>query len=355
MLLRVMVGFHFYSEGIAKLRTDGQWTSKFFLRGAKGPLAPMFHEMLEDENGQLRLCIDLHDNEDGTTQWQVDTELTEALWFDFLDIATSHYDFNGQDLIKQIQSKQSEIDRQIESAKKGTETNVNLGELKMLRRDHEASIRDIREQSERAKLVYQEHVEELKYWLDVNGVEILAHFNSLDRVDGFERDGNNRKQIAVYVEAIRDQVDSIESDRLGKLNGWYAEVESIWDSYENEINNLAVGPQLEEGRLAIHRPHDQPTSSLKLIDQFIPWFDTIVGILLILGLFTRFASLSAALFLGSVILSQPFWIPDAKPTYYESVELFALLVLFATCAGRYAGLDFFFSQRSQETAAEVNE
>ena len=57
MLLRVMVGFHFYSEGVSKLKTNGDWTAAPFLRAAKGPLAPMFQTILDDEDGRWRLCV----------------------------------------------------------------------------------------------------------------------------------------------------------------------------------------------------------------------------------------------------------------------------------------------------------
>jgi len=63
--------------------------------------------------------------------------------------------------------------------------------------------------------------------------------------------------------------------------------------------------------------------------------------LLILGLFTRPAAIAAAGFLLSVILMQPPWVDGAVPTYYQAVEMFALLVLAVVGAGRYAGLDFF--------------
>ena len=95
------------------------------------------------------------------------------------------------------------------------------------------------------------------------------------------------------------------------------------------------------------RHFDQDNSFVKVVDQVIPWFDTIVGVLLIIGLFTRFASLAAALFLVSVIMTQPPWIPGTQPTYFYFIELFALLVIFATCAGRLGGLDYFFSPTTQ--------
>ena len=98
---------------------------------------------------------------------------------------------------------------------------------------------------------------------------------------------------------------------------------------------------------------DQETSMLNIVDLFIPWFDTIVGALLILGLFTRLASLAGAAFLASVIASQPPWIQGVDPNYYVLIELFAMLVIFATCAGRMGGLDFFFSnQNTPETQTE---
>ena len=46
VVLRVVVGFHFYTEGTTKLR-DGNFTSEYFLKSAKGPLAPMFHALLD--------------------------------------------------------------------------------------------------------------------------------------------------------------------------------------------------------------------------------------------------------------------------------------------------------------------
>jgi uncharacterized membrane protein YphA (DoxX/SURF4 family) len=66
-----------------------------------------------------------------------------------------------------------------------------------------------------------------------------------------------------------------------------------------------------------------------------------VGICLLLGLFTRTASIVGALFLVSVIATQPPWLPTAEPTINQTVELAGLLVLAGTGAGRWLGLDFF--------------
>jgi uncharacterized membrane protein YphA (DoxX/SURF4 family) len=81
--------------------------------------------------------------------------------------------------------------------------------------------------------------------------------------------------------------------------------------------------------------------SMRLINTMVKWTVILVGIFLMLGLFTRFWSIVGVGFLCSVISSQwPGWY-GAEPTYYQVVELCGLLVLAATNAGRFAGLDFF--------------
>jgi len=52
--LRVLVGWHFFMEGAAKVR-EGKFTSVGFLSAAKGPLADKFHELLPDYDGKIRL------------------------------------------------------------------------------------------------------------------------------------------------------------------------------------------------------------------------------------------------------------------------------------------------------------
>jgi uncharacterized membrane protein YphA (DoxX/SURF4 family) len=66
-----------------------------------------------------------------------------------------------------------------------------------------------------------------------------------------------------------------------------------------------------------------------------------VGSCLLLGFFTRLASLAGALFLSAVIASQPPWVPGAESTIYQTVEFAGLLVLAGTGAGRWLGLDYF--------------
>ena len=345
MLLRIVVGYHFFVEGSSKLQ-DKYWTAEYFLKGAKGPAAPLFHQMVDDEKGNIRLCVDEQKTEAGETKYFINTDLADLLWKNFLDITTQHYGFNDPDEIKALQAKREELAKTIQAARESGDKSVDTNELGRKRREDEATIKAMRNQVQRADELRKAHFKELQQWLEANETELLAHYVTEDRLTGFERDGVNRSQVALNVDSIRYQVDTVRADRAKQLAGWNAEVGTIWDSFESSINDLAVGKQLEKDPVELHRPFDQPNSKLKIINKVIPWFDTIVGALLILGLFSRLASAAGGLFLLSVIISQPPWIPGTQDTFYQAIEMFAMFVIFATCAGRYGGLDFFFSQPS---------
>ena len=109
--------------------------------------------------------------------------------------------------------------------------------------------------------------------------------------------------------------------------------------YADELNAIATEEQKSEGQLAIGKPARRLLDT-ETINVIIPYFDTIVGVLLILGLFTRLAALAGAGFLFSIVLTQWPGAPGALPVYYQAIEMLALLVLAATAAGRFAGLDF---------------
>ena len=355
MLLRITVGFHFYKEGTSKLQS-GTFSSKGFLSTAKGPLAPYFKRMLDDPDGMKKLCIKETVNPDGTRSYSIDPELTLLIWDQgFADEASEYYDFGSETLESEIASRRDNLAEKIRQARADKDVSVNTAQLEAQRAADEASILRIREQPARLEEILEDHKEQLVNWLSENEVELISHFSTANRLDGFQRDGENRDQAAIYVDSLRWQVDSIRNDRQKKLSGWTAEVTEIWDSLESQVNALAVDKQAEQPILLMHRHFDQEDSFSKWIDRIIPWFDTIVGVLLIIGLFTRFASMAAALFLVSVILTQPPWVPGTTPTYFYFIELLALLVIFATCAGRLGGLDYFFSMPSKPNQLELEE
>ncbi len=343
-MLRLMIGYHFFKEGTNKLRS-GDFTAEYFLRDAKGPLAPRFQSLLRDDDGRERLCIEETTSSDGQPQFSFNTDLTFALWDDFIDRADQYYRFGDESLQAQISQQRDNLVEQIKQARASKDASINTAMLEQQRREGEDNILALRSQLESAEKIFAAHKTQLKQWLDANRAEIFTHYATADRLDGFARDGENREEVATFVESLRSQVDEIRSDRKQQLAGWTGEIDAIWDSFEAEINNLAVDKQAEKEPLRLHRPFDQEFSNLKMINRIIPWFDTMVGVLLIIGLFTRLASLAGAGFLATVIATQPPWIPGTTPTYYQAIEMVALLVIFATCAGRMGGLDYFFTRR----------
>ena len=344
LALRVTVGYHFFKEGTNKLKYG--FDASGFLSSAKGPFADQFKSMVDDHDGKKRLGVTVDESETGIGSINISSEQTVALWTDFRDKAAGVYRFGDPELIANLQKQRAEMADAIKAARSAGKSDEALA-IERKRKQAELKILKIRSQLPRAEEILDDATNELQQWLSNNKAEIVAHYGTEDRESGFDRDGENKSDVALYVDSLRYQVDTITSDRKKKLYGWNNSVADIWDAYEGQINALATEDQKQAAGSAApviaSRQFDQPYSQLKIINQVIPWFDTIVGVLLILGLFTRVASGAAALFLVSVILTQPPWIPGTAPTYFYAIELAALLVLFATCAGRIAGLDFFLA------------
>lgn len=357
LVLRVTVGYHFFKEGTNKLKYG--FDASGFLSSAKGPLADQFKTMVDDHDGKKRLGVTIDQDSSGIASVNLDPELTLALWRDFRDKAIGVYRFGDQDLVEQLQTQRTQMAEQIKSARAEGDAE-RARALEQERKLAEQKIIKIRSQLPRSEEILADASDGFKQFLAQNEVEIVAHYGTQSREQGFDRDGANKADAALYVDSLRYQVDTITSDRKKKSYGWYARIENMWDAYEGQINSLATEDQIKKAGsaapVAAARQFDQPWSPLKIINRVIPWFDTIIGVLLILGLFTRVASGAAAAFLVSVILTQPPWIPGTAPTYFYAIELAALLVLFATCAGRIGGLDFFFAafkKKSDESSATV--
>ena len=354
MALRIAVGYHFFKEGTNKLKNG--FNAYGFLTGAKGPLAPAFKGMVDATNGMSKLCISKSE-EDGKTTFKIDTDTTIKDWEDYADDANEYYGFGSPDLQKQLSQDRKTIADEIETARDENDTSVNTAELEGKRSDLEANINQVRLQPTRLKETLDNHIQDLKYWANINRVDLIAYFSTKDRLTGFSSDGQQAKEIGLEVDSLRDQISTIQSDRNKKFALWSSEISAMWDSLETKVDTLAVPLQRPEEPLELQRPFDKKFDSLNIINMVIPWFDTIVGVCLILGLFTRSASLAGGLFLLSVCLTQPFWIPGTDPTYLYWIEMSACFVIFGTLAGRMAGLDYiihgFFSGQKPPPQTET--
>lgn len=191
------------------------------------------------------------------------------------------------------------------------------------------------DQQKEADAVLANHIAQLNWFFDVNGPDIEEYLLGLER-----RQRNSEDDARMNVASLQAQSEKVESELAKKRGPWLGTIDRMWRSLESEMNALASNQQSKRGLFALARPGRRFMDS-ETINVIIPYFDLIVGICLILGLFTRVASLGGACFLVSVIATQWPGAPGALPVYYQTIELLALLVLAAMGAGRFGGLDFF--------------
>ena len=153
----------------------------------------------------------------GKPVYDIDPMLTISIWNDYIDKASAYYGASAvPELIESLE------ERKVEMAADDDE------QASLLTID--AEIQAIKAQTKQREEILEVHVAELRDWLRGNRVPLLAHFETGSRLDGFNRDGNNRQQAAVYVESLRGQVDKIRTDRQKELAGWKSEVGTLWDS-----------------------------------------------------------------------------------------------------------------------------
>ncbi len=319
---------HFFSEGLTKIRS-GNFDATGFLESACGPMAGTFQSLLNDPDSSKLLCMKTATAEDGSAKASsiIEAEVTRAVWGDFVDRCSWHFQFGDSGLEKKLIDRRAELAKEIQTARDAKNTNVDTGPLETLRAELEQDILAIRNQTKLAQSLLKSHVDELDDWLAINRLELIEHYSTADRTRQFLRDGETGPQIAQDVESIRKQISELRLKRKKKIRAWAGEVNAIWSSLELSINDLALKSQRDRAPLVLHRPHDQPGSTIHWINMILPWFDLTVGVLLMLGLFPRLAAMAGGLFLASVIATQPPWVPGATSTVYQAVEMLALFVL----------------------------
>lgn len=179
---------------------------------------------------------------------------------------------------------------------------------------------------------YMDHIDEA---FAEGGDDINKYFVYMKKLD--EADKN-----AVYtnVRSLAAQKLKVAKESHASVEDTLAAINTIWDQYERRLNTFCSNEQFNAaGVFHFVRPGEGPLTT-SAVDKIIPIFDMCVGILLMIGLLTPLVSGVAFLFLLSVVLSQMPGYPGTAPTYFQSVEALGLLVLMATDAGRYCGLDF---------------
>jgi uncharacterized membrane protein YphA (DoxX/SURF4 family) len=276
VLLRLSIGWHFYSEGTHHV-TDAGWSSEGFLKAAKGPLADKYHAILPDFHG-----------------WE------KSLYAD-----------SGKD---PVATGAQRISDDFETYFKNFQRRHRLTE----------------EQLSAAQQTLQRRQVQLNDWVADNLKAIEDHVHEWHRLERARKEAT-----ADDVPFQKKRIGEKQAVLRKEASGWLSQLRGIETAYHVELAEL-----LEPSQIASDPP-DFDKTTLEKLDDVMAYGITGIGVCLLLGLFTRLASLAGALFLLSVVLSQPFWIPDTQPTYNQAVEMFALLALATTPVGRWGGLDLF--------------
>ncbi len=264
--LRVVIGWHFYQEGVTKLQ-GAPFSSGALFGTAKGPLAPYYRAPIYDPYGEFRL----------------DRKKTELAWAKYRDTLIRRAGDDAK-LKKRLQ--------QIEAA----------------------------------------HRRQLRSFFDEIGPDLEEYLPNVRRLKKYRQDAARGD-----VPGLRKQIATIEQELKKKGSPWLSQIDSIWNDFEAEMRRTyaeSTGESAPALRRLGRRWYDTET-----IDRIVPYFDTAIGAMLILGLFTRLASWCGAIFLASIVASQWPGTPDAIPTYYQTIECLALVTLATVGAGRFGALD----------------
>ena len=281
VVLRVNVGWHFFSEGV-KHYADPQWTSEPVLRGAKGPLAPMFHAYLPDFHGFEKL---LHDGK-------------------------------AQSEARSLESWNDAIRQDWDLYRRQFSEHFGLNEA----------------QQKRAEEILHQYQSKLADWAAESHDALATHIHQ------WQRKETTREKPDSGLPFQKKRLAEKQSMLAGEAGGWLAELKGLERNYDTALDALVDDLQRRQGPLPHH------INSIDIVDDVMTYAILGIGVLLLLGLFTRLACLAGALFLLSVVMMQPFWVSETQPTFNQYVEMFALLTLATTRVGRWGGLDFFLAK-----------
>ena len=331
LFLRLCVGWHFFSEGIKKVsydRGNDIWSMKvpteFIFGQARGPLASFYHSFLPGEHN----------------------------WRDKLAVSNQLTPGSGEKLASWVSSY---VKRRQSELKSGRATEVDIpefvpcvawyAEIDTDRRQLQKRFVDLdtlsEEQRSKAAEVFQRHDLQLADYLIGESIDMQVYQHELWRLE-------NMQQVpgATEVPFLDKRLATKAAETSRDPLKWVAAVKKFDKQFVLALRSILSE---EQKNVLVVQKVDQALTSPKAAR--LRWMNlaattlTIgVGLCLLIGLFTRLASVAGALFLLSIMATQPPWVAgaDTKFFYYQLVEFAALVFLAAVAAGRVAGLDFIF-------------
>jgi uncharacterized membrane protein YphA (DoxX/SURF4 family) len=343
VLLRLVIGWHFFREGSQKVvydRHDGKlrmvFSAEGFLTQAKGPLAGWFHAQAPDDHGYRQLLAEPRENLPADN-----AELqNRAKW-------SSDYAKRRDEAKTAGGEVPIEFPPHAPYAKWATRIAEDWRKI----RDEVKRVPGLTdEQKQRADGAYAERIQQVADYLASETEPIAEYRHELSRLDRWRKAPE-----ASEVPFFDERVTAKQTETTSQPRAWINEVRALEGQFIEDLREILNTEQRTND--ATYSALESAVTSdqarrLHMVNIGATILTLGVGICLLLGLFTRIASVVGAMFLLWVIISQPPWLPDAVPTMFQIIEFAALLVLAGTGAGRWAGLDYFtyaLFHRSRET------
>jgi len=320
--LRVIIGWHFLTAGLEKL--DPSFTSAGFLRGANGPLAEFYHSMAPLPHDWDKLIDEplpnaaafASDRRYVDKKWVVSEKPTSSDKTGFIPYPTKAY---GP-----------------WAARVADDWHATLKQFKSLPGSDD-------EQKEAAEQVFQEsYIRFANYMEGVRG-EISDYQHELTRYE--EMVESDEATDDTPVPFMKDRITSKKAEIQATPRPWVAAAASQETIFRDGLVDLVSDEQRESATLSKRLDSVMnPGTQLDKIDTTVMLVTLIVGVCLIIGLFTRLAAVVGAGFLLSVMSTQPPWAEGVLNTVklltaYQGIEFIGLLLLAGAGAGAWAGLD----------------
>jgi uncharacterized membrane protein YphA (DoxX/SURF4 family) len=286
VFLRLVVGLHFFLEGLSHLR-DPNWSSAGFRKAAVGPLAERFRSALPQVG----------------------------------DWAGTVAAFGSGDTA---------------SAVEGWKKSVEAGWRKLLADRRKAVPLDEKRLGE-AEAAIEQASEEFGEYLAGIAPDLEDYRLQLARIARMARqptaDGPPFERARLTKK--RQEIAQLVAGWMTDAEGFEARLVSEWDE--------SLSPAERTKAAAAREP-----SPLWKADRFVSWSLVTIGACLVLGVLVKFNAMGGVFFLASVVASQPFWVAGAQPTYDQWVEIAALLTLAAMPCGGWCGLDYFLMPKLEK-------
>lgn len=281
--LRIVCGLHFFLEGLSHLR-DPDWSSAGFRKAAVGPLADFYRSSIP-ETGDWSATLGADDDRPADEAAKAWRESVTASWRRLLDARSKAVPLSAE--------AKAAAEQSLQDAGKGLA-------------DYGKGIAD----------------------------DLADYRLQVRRLTAMQRKPGSRD-----IPYERERLAKKQKELAGQASAWMKDAAAIGQklvaTWDEQLPDDAA-----RGRAATAAG----PSKLWKADRFVSWSLVTIGACLVVGLLTKFNAVGGALFLASVIASQPFWVPGAQSTYDQWVELAALIAIAALPIGGWSGLDFFLKR-----------